>query len=63
MPDDSVQTVPKISITVPWWQQGRKAGAGDLVAKVTTAAGVKPCGGCRKRRRALNRLIGFKGKK
>ena len=29
-------------------------GIGDTVAAVTTAAGIKPCGGCKKRQAALN---------
>jgi len=34
-------------------------GAGDLVKAATTAAGVKPCGGCQKRAEALNRGLTF----
>ena len=30
-------------------------GIGDTVAAVTTAAGIKPCGGCKKRQAALNK--------
>jgi hypothetical protein len=30
-------------------------GLGDTVAAVTTAAGIKPCGGCKKRQAALNK--------
>jgi len=30
-------------------------GLGDTVAAVTTAAGIKPCGGCAKRKAALNK--------
>lgn len=30
-------------------------GLGDAVAKATTAAGVKPCGGCKKRQEAMNK--------
>lgn len=29
-------------------------GLGDVVAKVTTALGIRPCGACKKRQRALN---------
>ena len=32
-------------------------GLGDMVAKVTTAVGVKPCGGCKQRQRSLNFLF------
>ena len=30
-------------------------GIGDTVAKITKAVGIKPCGGCKKRRRKWNR--------
>ena len=33
----------------------KPVGIGDTVAAVTTAAGIKPCGGCKKRQAALNR--------
>lgn len=32
-------------------------GAGDLVSAITSAVGIKPCGGCNKRKLALNELI------
>jgi orotate phosphoribosyltransferase len=35
-------------------------GLGDVVAKVTTKLGIKPCGGCKKRQRRLNQLVPFK---
>jgi len=34
----------------------RLPGLGDVVAGATTAAGVKPCGGCLRRKQAMNRL-------
>jgi len=37
-------------------QSPRKpVGMGDVVAAATTAVGVKPCGGCAKRKAALNK--------
>lgn len=33
-----------------------RPGLGDLVAKTLTAVGIKPCGGCKQRAAALNRL-------
>lgn len=36
-------------------------GLGDVVAAVTTAVGIKPCGGCKQRQAALNRLVPFAG--
>ena len=34
-------------------------GLGDLVNKVTYAVGLEPCGGCERRRAALNRWLVF----
>lgn len=36
---------------------GPPRGAGDLVAAVTHAVGIRPCGGCQKRRQRLNAAI------
>jgi hypothetical protein len=35
-------------------------GLGDTIAKATTALGVKPCPGCKRRQAALNRLIPYR---
>lgn len=35
-------------------------GFGDTVAAITTAVGIKPCGGCKARQEALNRLFPFR---
>ena len=35
-------------------------GLGDVVAKVTSAVGVKPCGKCKERQAKLNKLVPFK---
>lgn len=35
-------------------------GLGDVIASATSALGIKPCGGCGRRRDALNRLVPFK---
>ena len=34
-------------------------GAGDVIAKVTTAIGIKPCTPCQKRREQLNQALKF----
>ncbi len=34
-------------------------GLGDVVAAATKAIGMKPCGGCQRRREALNKLVPF----
>ena len=34
-------------------------GLGDTIAKLTRAVGIKPCGGCKQRQAALNRLLPY----
>lgn len=34
-------------------------GVGDVVAKITGFFGIKPCNGCKKRQRALNKWMPF----
>ena len=36
-------------------------GVGDTIAKVTSAVGIKPCGGCKKRQQMLNKAFPYKG--
>lgn len=38
----------------------RIRGLGDVVAKATSAVGIKPCGGCKKRQEALNKMFPFR---
>ena len=38
----------------------RSRGVGDTIAKVTKAVGIKPCGGCNKRRAKLNEIAAYK---
>lgn len=40
-----------------WKKKDR--GAGDTVARVTSALGVKPCGGCKKRQEELNKAVPY----
>jgi hypothetical protein len=46
LPDGELEFVGKSEVT---------PGIGDVVAAATTAVGVKPCGGCKKRQAALNK--------
>lgn len=41
---------------------GPVRGLGDVVARMTKAVGIKPCGPCQKRREALNRMVPFNRK-
>lgn len=40
--------------------EARSRGLGDSIAKVTTALGIKPCGGCKERQALLNKLVPYK---
>jgi len=37
-------------------------GLGDTIKKITEKAGIKQCGGCKKRQAKLNRLFPYKKK-
>jgi hypothetical protein len=37
----------------------KSRGLGDTLAKITSAVGIKPCGGCKTRQEALNRLVPY----
>lgn len=37
----------------------KSKGLGDLIARALKRIGIKPCGGCKKRQRLLNRLVPF----
>jgi len=46
---------PKLTLRVPGLKE--ETGAGDLVAKITTKLGIKPCSPCQKRRERLNQAL------
>ena len=46
-------------IRLPGFIRDEEIGLGDVVKRVTYAAGIRPCGGCEKRAAALNRRIVF----
>ncbi len=43
-------------------EERRLRGLGDVVAAVTGAVGIKPCGPCNQRREILNNLIPFQSR-
>jgi hypothetical protein len=45
--------------TPPPSAPARMRGLGDVIARATTAIGIKPCGGCKKRQEALNKAVPF----
>ena len=46
----------------PWSHETPSTGLGDTIAKITKAVGIKPCGGCKKRQAALNKIAPYKSK-
>jgi hypothetical protein len=48
-----------LRVRLPGFVRDQDIGLGDLVKRVTYAAGIRPCGGCEKRAAALNRRVVF----
>jgi hypothetical protein len=46
-------------VRLPGFVAGEEVGLGDVVTRMTYAAGVTPCGGCRQRAQRMNRWIVF----
>jgi hypothetical protein len=49
--------VKQNSIEIPVPGLRKEIGAGDVIAKVTAALGIKPCSPCQKRRERLNQAL------
>jgi hypothetical protein len=43
-----------------WTPDQPSRGLGDTVAKITSAVGIKPCGGCKDRQATLNKRVPYK---
>jgi len=43
----------------PLAKEGKSRGLGDSIKKVTSALGIKQCGGCKRRQEKLNRLFPY----
>jgi hypothetical protein len=52
------QSTPN-KLRLPGFITDQEIGLGDLVKRITYAAGIKPCGGCERRAAALNRWMVF----
>ena len=50
-------------VRLPGFISDEDVGLGDLIKRVTSAAGIKPCGGCQRRANTLNRWMVFSGKR
>jgi len=54
---------PRVQVRLPGFVTDEAVGLGDVIKRVTYAVGVKPCGGCEHRAAALNRWLGFSGRR
>lgn len=50
-------------LRLPGFILDEEIGLGDAVKRVTSAVGIKPCGGCSRRAATLNRWIAFSGRR
>jgi hypothetical protein len=50
-------------VRLPGFIADEDIGLGDVIKRMTYAVGIKPCGGCEKRAAALNRWVGFAGRR
>jgi hypothetical protein len=46
-------------VRLPGFVDDAQIGLGDVVARITQAAGIRPCEGCKRRAAALNRWMVF----
>lgn len=50
-------------VRLPGFISDEEVGLGDLIKRATSAIGLRPCGGCKRRAAALNRWMVFSGKR
>jgi hypothetical protein len=48
-------------VRLPGFVTNEDIGLGDVIKRVTSAVGIRPCGGCEGRAAALNRWLVFSG--
>ena len=60
-PDLSRAAAPR-AVRLPGLRAGRLIGLGDVIGRLTSALGVRPCGGCAGRAAALNSRLVFMGR-
>ncbi|MBV8135839.1 MAG: hypothetical protein JO121_09460 [Deltaproteobacteria bacterium] len=59
---DAIQTTAKgepFRVRLPGFISDEEVGLGDVIKRMTYAAGIRPCGGCEQRAAALNRWVVF----
>ena len=50
------------TVRLPGFVTDDDVGLGDAIGRVTSAIGIRPCGGCQRRAAALNRWLVFSGR-
>jgi len=55
----STASGPAPRIRLPGFVRDEDIGLGDVIKRITHAAGITPCGGCERRAAALNRWLVF----
>ena len=50
-------------VRLPGFVSDEEIGLGDVIKRVTSTAGIRPCGGCARRAAALNRWLVFTGRR
>ena len=50
---------PTYQVRLPGFIGHEEFGLGDVIKRVTSYTGIKPCGGCERRAAALNGLVAF----
>jgi hypothetical protein len=62
MPEEKTKSEPQPHrVHLPGFISDREIGLGDVIKRVTSTVGIRPCGGCERRAAALNRWIVFTG--
>jgi hypothetical protein len=54
---------PIHAVRLPGFVSDEDLGLGDVIKRVTSAVGIKPCSGCEHRAEALNRWLAFSGRR
>ncbi len=49
-------------VRLPGFISHEDVGLGDVIKRATSAAGIRPCGGCARRAAVLNRWLTFSGR-
>lgn len=50
-------------VYLPGFITDEEIGLGDVIKRATSAVGIQPCGGCRRRAATLNRWVAFSGRR